>query len=59
MAGVMGFFERYETHVAGLDRRLLEIQREEDQLKEMIRVLHSNAEKVNPNAKSTSSETVR
>ena len=59
VASVLAFFERYEEKVASLDERTMEVQQDIKKLEEKIRVLKANAEKVNPEAKVVSKETIR
>ena len=59
MTGVMEFLQRYEVKVASLDERSLEVKRDSSKLQERLQVLRTNAEKVNPETKVTSTETVR
>ena len=59
MAGVIGFLERYETKVANLDKRNLEVQRDTKKLQERIQVLLANAQKTSPKTGTTTSHTVQ
>ena len=59
VACVLEFFERYEERLASLDERTMEVQQNIRQLKEKIKVLKANAERVNPEAKIVSTETIR
>ena len=59
VACVLEFFERYEEKVASLDERTIEVQQNIRQLKEKIKALKANAEKINPEAKIVSKETIR
>ena len=59
VAGVMEFLGRYQDKMAGLDEQTLQVQQDIGQLKEKLTVLKTNAEKVNPDTKVTSSQTVQ
>ena len=59
VASVLAFFERYEERVASLDKRTMEVQQDIKKMEEKIKVLRSNAEKINPEAKVVSKETIR
>ncbi len=59
VTAVMEFLQRYETKVASLDERILGCGRDRKKLEERLRVLRTNAEKVNPETKVTSTATLR
>lgn len=58
--GVLGFMERYQSRMADLDNRVLELEQQWKKLQEEIKVLEDRADKVNPNKTRTeNTETVR
>ena len=56
---VMEFFEKHQAKMAVLDDRLLAVQEEKKKVKERINVLQANANRINPDRKVVSKETVR
>ena len=59
VAMVMEFFESYQSKMASLDGKILEVQEEQTRVLERIKVLKANAEKINPDKKVVTKETVR
>ena len=55
----MAFMQRFEAKAASLDGRLLEVGNDLKKLEEKIQVLRANADKVNPNKKEVTTDTVR
>jgi len=56
---VMEFFEKYQAKMASLDEKILELHQEQTKVLERIKVLKANADKVNPEKKVVTKETVR
>ena len=59
VAMVMEFFEKHQAKMAALDDRLLAVREEREKVEERIKVLRANADKINPDKKVVSKETVR
>ena len=59
VAMVMEFFENYQSKMASLDGKILELNEEQTRVQERIKVLKANAEKINPDTKVVTKETVR
>ena len=56
---VMEFFENYQSKMASLDGKILELNEEQTRVQERIKVLKANVEKINPDTKVVTKETVR
>ena len=56
---VMEFFENYQSKMASLDGKILELNEEQTRVQERIKVLKANVEKINPVTKVVTKETVR
>ena len=56
---VMEFFEKHQAKTAALDDRVLAIREEREKVEERIKMLRANADKINPDKKVVSKETVR
>ena len=56
---VMEFFEKHQAKMAVLDDRLLAVREEKKKVEERIKVLQANANRINPDRKVVSKETVR
>ena len=59
VAMVMEFFESYRSKMASLDGKILELHEEKARVRERMKVLKANAEKINPDKKVVTKETVR
>ena len=59
VAMVMEFFEKHQAKMAVLDDRLLAVREEKKKVEERIKVLQANANRINPDRKVVSKETVR
>ena len=59
VAMVMEFFENYQSKMASLDGKIQELNEEQTRVQERIKVLKANAEKINPDTKVVTKETVR
>ena len=55
----MGFMEQYEGHLASLDERSEELKVTKKKLIEEKNVIMAKAEKINPNKRVDTSETIR
>ena len=59
VVALVEFMERYEEKLAALDRRILEVGTHQQKLKEEVKVLQANAERVNPQTRARETEIIQ
>ena len=59
VVAMVEFMERYEEKLAMLDRRILEGQTHQLKLKEEVKVLQANANRINPHTRAKEIETIQ